>query len=144
MEETVQRTGEPRLDSLFNIGVKAPNIEEELQFLSAFNPDKVYKVQFGPKEIDAVEIGGVKFFLFPTLSYDDYLPNPHPGGIGHVSFMVEDLDELLAHLGRQGITPFRGPYEGQLGELGKRMVAMFRSPNGTLVSAIPRNVLKGS
>jgi catechol 2,3-dioxygenase-like lactoylglutathione lyase family enzyme len=144
MEKTTQPAGEPHLDALFNIGVKAPNVEEELKFLSAFNPDKVYKVQFGPKEIDAVEIGGIKFFLFSALSYDDYLPKPHPGGIGHVSFMVEDLDELLAHLDRQGITPFRGPYEGQLGELGKRMVAMFRSPNGTLISAIPRNVPSGS
>ena len=65
MEETVQRKGEPRLDTLFNIGVKAPNIEEELQFLSAFNPDKVYKVQFGPKEIDAVEMAASNFSYFP-------------------------------------------------------------------------------
>jgi hypothetical protein len=140
MEKTTQQAGEPHLNTLFNIGVKAPNLEEELKFLSAFNPDKVYKIQFGPKEIDAVELGGVKFFLFPALSYDSYLPEPHPGGIGHVSFMVEDLDELITHLDRQGIKPFRGPYEGQLGELGKRMVAMFRSPNGTLVSAIPHKV----
>lgn len=128
-------------EELFNIGVKAPNIEEELKFLSAFNPDSISKVQFGPKEIDAVEMGGVRFFLFPAFSYEGDLPQPHNGGIGHASFMVDDLDELLADLKEQGIEPFRGPYEGQLGSLGKRMVAMFRSPNGTLVSAIPR---KGS
>lgn len=128
----------PQLEALFNIGIKAENLEEELKFLKAFNPDKVSKVQFGPKEIDAIELGGVKMFLFQTLSYDSYLPSPHPGGIGHASFMVENLDDLLTHLESQGIKPFRGPYEGQLGELGKRMVAMFRSPNGTLVSVIPR------
>lgn len=128
----------PRLEALFNIGVKAVNIEEELTFLKAFNPDAVTKVSFGPKEIDAVEIGGVKFFLFPSLSYEPDLPQPNPGGIAHVSFMVDDLDELLVHLDKNGIKPFRGPYEGQLGSLGKRMVAMFRSPNGTLVAAIPR------
>jgi catechol 2,3-dioxygenase-like lactoylglutathione lyase family enzyme len=125
-------------ESIFNIGIKAPNIEEELKFLSAFNPEKVFKVKFGPKEIDAVELGGIKLFLFPTLSYEADLPQPHRGGVGHVSFMVDDLDELLEDLESAGIKPFRGPYEGQLGELGKRMVAMFRSPNGTLVSAIPR------
>ncbi|MBT1157150.1 VOC family protein [Aminobacter anthyllidis] len=141
MDEKV-RTAEPHLDELFNIGLKAPKLDEELKFLSAFNPDRTYKVQFGPKQIDAVELGGVKFFLFQALSYDEYLPAPHPGGVGHVSFMVDDLDELLEHLERHGIKPFRGPYEGQLGELGKRMVAMFRSPNGTLVSTIPRNPSK--
>jgi hypothetical protein len=128
----------PRLEALFNIGVKAVNLEEELNFLRAFNPDAVTKVSFGPKEIDAVEIGGVKFFLFPALSYEADLPQPNPGGLAHASFMVEDLNELLDHLDKKGIKPFRGPYEGQLGSLGKRTVAMFRSPNGTLVAAIPR------
>jgi hypothetical protein len=138
MNETTQSDHKPGLETIFNIGVKAPNLEEELKFLSAFNPDGVSKVKFGQKEIDSVELGGVRFFLFPTLSYDNDLPAPHPGGIGHVSFTVEDLGELLAHLSKHGIKPFRGPYEGQLGTLGKRMVAMFRSPNGTLVAAIPR------
>lgn len=128
----------PTLEALFNISIKAPDLEAEIRFLSAFNPDSISKVSFGPKEIDCVEIGGVKMFLFPSLSYEADLPAPHPGGIGHTSFMVEDLNELLAHLETQGIKPFRGPYEGQLGALGKRMVAMFRSPNGTLVAAIPR------
>lgn len=138
MAENEQSSGKHHFEEIFNIGVKAPDLEKEIAFLSAFNPDRVYKVKFGPKEIDAVEMGGVRFFLFPTLSYEGDLPRPHNGGIGHVSFMVDDLNELLADLDRHGIKPFRGPYEGQLGELGKRMVAMFRSPNGTLVSAIPR------
>lgn len=128
----------PTLETLFNIGIKAPDLEAEIRFLSAFNPDSISKVSFGPKEVDCVEIGGVKMFLFPSLSYEVDLSAPHPGGIGHASFMVDDLNELLAHLESQGIKPFRGPYEGQLGALGKRMVAMFRSPNGTLVAAVPR------
>lgn len=138
MEDKTQGSPKSHFEAIFNIGVKAQNIEEELKFLSAFNPDKIYKVKFGPKEIDAVEIGGIRFFLFNALSYDSYLPKPHPGGVSHLSFMVDDLDALLADLEGAGIKPFRGPYEGQLGELGSRMVAMFRSPNGTLVSAIPR------
>jgi hypothetical protein len=129
----------PGLESIFNIGIKAPNLEEELKFFAAFNPDKTYKVSFGPKTIDAVEISGIRFFLFPALSYDAHLPQPHNGGIAHMSFMIDNLDAMLASLESKGIKPFRGPYEGQLGELGKRMVAMFRSPNGTLISVIPRN-----
>ena len=138
MENKSQCADDSYLDTIYNIGVKAPDIDAELKFFSAFSPSKISKVQFGPKEIDSVEIGGVRFFLFSSLSYDEYLPQPHTGGIAHISFMVNDLDVLLAHLERKGIMPFRGPYEGQLGELGKRMVAMFRSPNGTLVSTIPR------
>jgi catechol 2,3-dioxygenase-like lactoylglutathione lyase family enzyme len=130
-------TSAPRLEALFNIGVKATDVAKEIEFLKAFNPDSISKVRFGPKEIDAVELGGTKFFLFEALSYESDLPQPNPGGVAHVSFMVNDLDELLAHLESKGIKPFRGPYEGQLGALGKRMVAMFRSPNGTLVAAIP-------
>lgn len=138
MEINAQGSEKSHFETIFNIGVKASNVEEEIKFLSAFNPDKSYKVKFGPKEIDAVDIGGVRFFVFNSLSYDSYLPQPHPGGLAHVSFMIDDLDALLADLEGAGIKPFRGPYEGQLGELGSRMVAMFRSPNGTLVSAIPR------
>lgn len=138
MDNQAKDSEKSHFETIFNIGVKAPNLDEELRFLSAFNPDKVYKVKFGPKEIDAVEIGGIRFFLFSALSYDSYLPEPRQGGLCHISFMVDDLDALLADLEADGIKPFRGPYEGQLGELGSRMVAMFRSPNGTLISAIPR------
>jgi catechol 2,3-dioxygenase-like lactoylglutathione lyase family enzyme len=74
--------------------------------------------------------------LMSSLSYDGDLPKPQPGGVSHVSFMVDDLDELLAHLATKGVKPFKGPYEGSLGELGKRMVAMFRSPCGTMLSVI--------
>ena len=137
--QAIETTNKPRLESIFNIGVKAPDIEKELAFFKAFRPKKIYKVSFGPKQIDAIEIGGVRFFIFSSFSYDESLPAPHPGGIGHISFMVDSLDELLASLEQKGIQPFRGPYEGQLGDLGKRMVAMFRSPNGTLISVIPRN-----
>lgn len=139
MDNKIQGGDESFLDAIYNIGIKAPDIDAELKFFSAFTPSKISKVKFGPKEIDSVEIGGVRFFLFTSLSYDEYLPRPHTGGLAHISFMVNDLDLLLTHLEKNGITPFRGPYEGQLGELGKRMVAMFRSPNGTLVSTIPRN-----
>ena len=87
----------------------------------------------GPKQVPAVEFGGVKFFFFSTLAYDGELAEPHPGGISHVAFMVDDLDELVANLSRQGIEPFRGPYEVDVGDLGRRKVVFYRSPNGTIL-----------
>ena len=76
---------------------------------------------------------GVKFFLFPALAYDNDLPNPIEGGVGHVSFIVEDLEDLVASLTSQGIEPLRGPYISDVGELGRRKVAFYRSPNGTII-----------
>lgn len=137
MEALKTKEIQPTLRGIFNIAIKAPDIDAELAFLSAFNPDSISKVQFGPNELNAVEMGGVRFFLFEKLKYEDDLEAAHPGGVAHLSFMVDDLNSLIDHLAEHGITPFRGPYEGQLGDLGKRMVAMFRSPNGTLLAAIP-------
>ncbi len=88
----------------------------------------------------AVEISGVKFFFFSSLAYDGDLPEPHPGGIGHVSFMVDSLDDIMAHLETQGIKPFKGPYVGDMGDLGKRRVAFYRSPNGTILE--PQELVK--
>jgi hypothetical protein len=83
--------------------------------------------------VPAVEFGDVKFFLFSSLAYDDDLQQPHPGGISHVAFMVEDLDALVAHVSSQGFEPFKGPYTVDVGDLGRRKVVFYKSPNGTIL-----------
>jgi hypothetical protein len=145
MTANAQQTDEPRLKEIFNLGVKASDVEAEKTFFAAFNPDRTFimdrsKSTSGPKQVPAVEIGGVKFFFFSSLAYDDELAEPHPGGISHVAFMVDNLDELVAHLSRQGIEPFRGPYSVDIGDLGRRKVVFYRSPNGTILE--PQELLK--
>jgi hypothetical protein len=145
MTEIAQRTSEPRLKEIFNLGVKAPDVDAEKAFFAAFNPDRTFvmdrsKSPSGPSQVPAVEIGGVKFFFFSTLAYDGELSEPHPGGISHAAFMVDNLDELVANLSQQGIEPFRGPYEVDVGDLGRRKVVFYRSPNGTILE--PQELLK--
>ncbi|MBT1157163.1 VOC family protein [Aminobacter anthyllidis] len=142
---TEQTTTEPRLKQIFNLGVKAPDVAAESTFFAAFNPDRTFYMDrsrsaSGPKKVPAVEFNGVKFFFFSSLAYDADLSEPHPGGISHVAFMVDDLDELVAHLSRQGIEPFKGPYSVDIGELGRRKVVFYRSPNGTILE--PQELLK--
>lgn len=125
----------PRLNQIFNVGVKAPDAEAELAFFSAFSPDRTFTVErrHAGTTMPAVEIAGVKFFFFAGLAYEDALPAPHPGGIGHISFMVDSLADMMAHLDAAGIKPFKGPYDADMGELGRRRVAFYRSPNGTII-----------
>lgn len=87
----------------------------------------------GPRAVPAVEFGNLKFFFFSKLAYDDDLETERPGGNSHVAFMVKDLDALVAHLSVKGIEPFKGPYSVDVGDLGKRKVVFYKSPNGTLL-----------
>jgi hypothetical protein len=43
-------------------------------------------------------------------------------GVHHFAFRVDDVDDVIARAARAGITPFRGPMEGDdigMGELGQ-------------------------
>lgn len=132
----------PLFEAMFNVGVKAPDLDAEVAFMRAFAPESVERVQrnadFGPKEIVSVMLGGSRFFLFPQTVYDDQLAARNasfPGGIGHVSFMTADLDAVLGAAAAAGIEPLLGPYEVLPQGHGRRRVAFFRSPNGTILEA---------
>jgi catechol 2,3-dioxygenase-like lactoylglutathione lyase family enzyme len=126
------------MNEMFNLGIKVNDVDAEKKFFDAFNPDRRFfldrsKAASGPKQVPAIELGKVQFFFFSTLSYDADLPEPHPGGISHVAFMVDNLDDVVANLERQGIKPLKGPYVADNGDLGRRKVAFYRSPNGTII-----------
>ncbi|HEY1689440.1 MAG TPA: hypothetical protein VGF95_11335 [Solirubrobacteraceae bacterium] len=129
-------------EAMFNVGIKAPDLDAEIAFISAFSPDSVERVQrhadFGPKEIVSVMLAGSRFFIFPETVYDPQLEAKDasfPGGIGHVSFMTSDLDAVLAATTEAGIEPLLGPYEVVPQGHGRRRVVFFRSPNGTIIEA---------
>lgn len=138
MTATTETIDGPRLKEIFNLGIKAADPEAEMGFFAAFNPDRTFimdrsKSAAGPKQVPAIEAGGVKFFFFSSLAYDGDLPQPHSGGVSHVAFMVDNLDQLVAHLEKQKVLPFRGPYTVDVGDLGRRKVVFYRSPNGTIL-----------
>jgi hypothetical protein len=145
MTTTTESIDRPRLKEIFNLGIKAADPEAEMDFFAAFNPDRTFvmdrsKSASGPKQVPAIEAGGVKFFFFSSLAYDGDLPHPHSGGISHVAFMVDDLDHLVEHLEKQNIKPFKGPYSVDVGDLGRRKVVFYRSPNGTILE--PQELLR--
>ena len=140
---TVNDTGGKRMfQEMFNVGVKAPDLEAEVEFLRAFDPEEMERVKrdadFGPKEIVSVSLAGTRLFLFPSTVYDEALAErgiAFAGGIGHVSFMTTDMEHVLESASARGIEPILGPYEVTPQGHGRRRVAFFRSPNGTIIEA---------
>lgn len=127
-----------KMNSMFNLGVKTPDPAAEEAFFSAFNPDRSFFLdrsyaKTGPKKVPAIELGKVKFFFFETLAYDGELPEPQKGGISHIAFMVDNVDVVVENLKKNGYEPLRGPYTVDNGDLGKRKVVFFRSPNGLII-----------
>lgn len=132
----------PLFKEMFNVGIKAPDLDREIEFMEAFGPTSVERVQrdadFGPKEIVSVMLGSTRFFLFPSTVYEERLEQQGvtlQGGIGHVSFMTGDMDAVLAAARAGDIEPVLGPYEVTPRGHGRRRVAFFRSPNGTILEA---------
>lgn len=127
---------------LYNVGVRTTDIEREMAFLSAFKPTNVERINrnasFGPKEIVAVELGGVQFYLFEKVIYDDALAQrglPVGGGISHISFLVDSTERVIKAAAEIGVEPILEPYESTLVGHGTRRVAFFRSPNGTVLES---------
>lgn len=128
--------------AMFNVGVKAPDLDGEVAFMEIFTPSSVERVQrdadFGPKEIVSVVIASTRFFLFPDTVYGPQLEAlgvPLSGGIGHISFMTDDMDAVIDAAAARGVEPILGPYEVTPRGHGTRRVAFFRSPNGTILEA---------
>jgi catechol 2,3-dioxygenase-like lactoylglutathione lyase family enzyme len=135
-------TGDALFSGMFNVGVKAPDLDAEVAFMEVFSPTSVERVKrdadFGPKEIVSVVIASTRFFLFPSTVYDPQLEAmgaSFPGGIGHISFMTDDMDRVLEVAAAHGIEPILGPYEVTPRGHGTRRVAFFRSPNGTILES---------
>ena len=128
--------------SFYNLGIRAADLESEVKFLEAFAPTKVERIArkaaFGPKEIIAVELGGVSFYLFDNVIYDSELTRRGTsvsGGVAHVSFLVDSTEDVIKAAAKVGVQPILEPYESTLEGKGSRRVAFFRSPNGTVLES---------
>ena len=127
---------------MFNLGVRAPDLDSERDFLALFKPDRMETIRrtaaFGPSEVTAVHFGPLLLFLFDKPVYDDRLQSegiPSAGGIAHVSLMVQSTDHVLAAAAAGGVEPLLGPYEVTPEGHGRRKVAFFASPNGTILES---------
>jgi lactoylglutathione lyase len=57
-------------------------------------------------------------------------------GYGHIAVTVDDLDETLAQLGKQGIEPERPPYQVREGG---NFICFVRDPDGYRIELIDRS-----
>ena len=129
------------LARMTNLGLRAPDMDAEVDFLVAFGGDEVRRTE---RVTDGVvhkrahlHIGAVRFTLFPFATYDARLAElaePRGGGIGHVAFEVPDTQAVLDLVGARGITPLIPSFTVANTSSGDaRRITYFRSPNGTVV-----------
>jgi catechol 2,3-dioxygenase-like lactoylglutathione lyase family enzyme len=129
------------LAKMTNLGVRAPDMDAEVDFLVAFGGGDVRRTE---RTTDGVlhrrahlHIGEVRFTLFPFATYDERLAalgEPRGGGIGHVAFEVPDTQAVLDLVGARGIEPLIPSFTVATTSSGDaRRITYFRSPNGTVV-----------
>ena len=132
-------TGE--IKTFANLGVRAPNLEAELEFLKVFGATDITKTERvhdgHTVERWHLHLGDTKMTLFKRATYDDQLDalgEPRGGGIGHAAFVISGTDEIVARLAKQGITPLIPTFIVEKSASGpRRKITYFRSPNGTVI-----------
>jgi hypothetical protein len=138
-------TSPPPLGSMTNLGIRAPDLEAEIEFLVALggSTPQRSRLLIGDRVQERVFIDfhGTRFGLFQRASYDDRLEalsQVRGGGLSHVSFQSADAEMALRHAAAAGIAALMGPYDVNTVEGGTGRVVYFRSPNGTVVQAQQR------
>lgn len=129
------------LAKMTNLGVRAPDMDAEIDFLVAFGGDEVRRSERVTEGVvhkrAHLHIGTTRFTLFPFATYDARLAEigePRGGGIGHVAFEVSDTQAVLELVGARGIAPLIPSFTVANTSSGDaRRITYFRSPNGTVV-----------
>jgi catechol 2,3-dioxygenase-like lactoylglutathione lyase family enzyme len=129
------------LAKMTNLGVRAPDMDAEVEFLIAFGGEDVRRSE---RVTDGIvhkrahlHIGAVRFTLFPFATYDARLAaigEPRGGGLGHAAFEVPDTQAVLDLVGARGIKPLIPTFTVANTSSGDaRRITYFRSPNGTVI-----------
>jgi catechol 2,3-dioxygenase-like lactoylglutathione lyase family enzyme len=123
------------------LGLRAPDIDGELRFLSAFGATDVHRSS-RMHEGQVVErvhlyLASGRISLFTRATYDerlDALGQPRGGGLSHMSFSVPSTDKVLAALEPIGVGPLYPTFVvAATAKDPARKITYFRSPNGTIL-----------
>ena len=121
--------------SLWNIGVKAEDLDREISFWEALGARLLLRETLAGPDGDAeyalLEFGGTRFFLTPKPLFEDRLNYSLLSGLTHAVFEVDDLDREYQHIIALGTEVLIEPVEISAG-FGSRRIALFRSPNGLI------------
>ena len=120
---------------LWNIGVKAENLDQEIGFWEALGARLLLREALagpdGNAEYALLEFGGTRLFLTPKPLFEERLGYLLTSGLTHAVFEVDDLDREYQRLAMLGIDVLVEPTELNAG-FGSRRIALFRSPNGLI------------
>jgi catechol 2,3-dioxygenase-like lactoylglutathione lyase family enzyme len=121
--------------SLWNIGVKAKDLDQEIGFWEALGARPLLRETLAGPDGDAeyalLEFGGTRLFLTPHPLFEDRLTHPLTSGLTHAVFEVDDLDREYQRIIALGTEVLIEPVEISAG-FGSRRIALFRSPNGLI------------
>ncbi len=117
----------------WTLGIKVRDIDAELAFLEACGatrPEKgIIPAPGGDQSFGMAFLGEQRLLLFPKVIYEDTLPEPLKLGLAHAVFEVDDVDAVIARLGKRGVAPLWGPRHLST-PFGQRRIVFFRSPSG--------------
>jgi len=116
------------IDGVDNIGICVADLKKSVEFYQALGFTKAYENERGVTMVS----GTAKLFIFQTrkansaLVAREFTLFQNPPGIDHISFAVEDVDQLYADAKAKGIV-FNSEPKDQT--WGARMVSL-RDPDG--------------
>ena len=123
------------------LGVRAPDLDGELRFLSAFGATNIHRssrVHEG-QVVERVHLylASGRISLFTRATYDDRLDalgQRRGGGLSHMSFSVPSTERVLEALAPIGVGPLYPTFSvAATAADPARRVTYFRSPNGTIL-----------
>ena len=120
---------------LWNIGMKCPNLQEEVEFNRKMGHEIVIEREAvslgGQPQYQALVCVGDKYLVLAEkfVGLEKLLPQELPYGATHMSHSVDDIDAAVKTALDAGATLLHGPDEIK-GAMGRRRTACFRSPGG--------------
>jgi len=123
------------LTGIWNVGIKVPDLDRELEFHRALGNeivlDETFAVDGEDYRIPLVKMGDKYLHLGEKMVYEAHLEKPLSYGPAHIVYLTNDFDTDLARSVAAGATPIREPVEVSAG-FGERKVAFLQAPNGWL------------
>ena len=118
---------------LWNVGIKVPDLERELQFHRAVGNeivlDETLTVDGIDYRIPLVKMGDKYLHLAERMVYENQLGIDLPYGPVHLVYLTDDFTGDVAKVTAAGAVAIHDPEEITAG-FGHRRVAFFRSPSG--------------
>ena len=121
------------LERLWNVGIKVPDLERELEFHRAGGNEIVLDEELTDDDesyrLALVKMGDKYLHLGERMVYEAHLDAPLPYGPVHVIYICDDFEADVERQIAAGATLFLGPLEATAG-FGHRKGAFFRTPSG--------------